>query len=357
MLPISVCIITKNEEKNIEQCLKALHGRGFEIIITDTGSTDRTKEIAEQYADEVLDFAWIDDFSAARNFCISHASHDVILTLDSDEFLLDMNADEILKAQAAHPDGVGLITLHNHFRDDHGKDNVHISSVDRLFNRKYYHYTQPIHEQLVPCFARQNYYTYPTSLTADHVGYAGSPEDVKKKNMRNLDLLLKYLPSEPDNPYLYFQIAQSYNVLRDSANACTYYKLALDKNACPADVYFNVLIINYGGNLLDINAMEDALSLLKYYNDLSDCSDYLCLIGSIYLRTGQPLKALPEYIKALSAAHSENPASRNIIPSFHIGLIYEMFHENDIAVSHYQKCGDYPPAKERLKQLVQFPMT
>ena len=58
-VPISVCIIAKNEERFIEDCLKRLKPFGMEIIVTDTGSTDRTKEIAQKYADKVVDFEWI----------------------------------------------------------------------------------------------------------------------------------------------------------------------------------------------------------------------------------------------------------------------------------------------------------
>ena len=71
-VPVSVCIIAKNEEKYIEECLKRLIPYGFEIVVADTGSTDATKEIARRYADKVLEFEWTDDFSAARNFGISY---------------------------------------------------------------------------------------------------------------------------------------------------------------------------------------------------------------------------------------------------------------------------------------------
>ena len=86
-VPISVCIIAKNEEKYLEGCLKRLKPYGFEIIVTDTGSDDSTKEIAARYADKVLDFEWIGDFSAARNFCAEHASNNWILAIDCDEYL------------------------------------------------------------------------------------------------------------------------------------------------------------------------------------------------------------------------------------------------------------------------------
>ena len=78
MHPISVCIIAKNEENRIEKCLASIQPYDFEIVVVDTGSTDRTKEIASKYADKVLDFVWCDDFAAARNFSLQAASNNWI---------------------------------------------------------------------------------------------------------------------------------------------------------------------------------------------------------------------------------------------------------------------------------------
>ena len=86
-IPVTVCIIAKNEEKHIEECLKHLKKYDLEVVVTDTGSTDRTKEIAEKYADKVVDFPWINDFAAARNFCASHASNNWIIAIDCDEYV------------------------------------------------------------------------------------------------------------------------------------------------------------------------------------------------------------------------------------------------------------------------------
>ena len=91
MLPISVCMIAKNEENRIARCLESLAPYGFEIVIVDTGSTDATKEIAARYTDKIYDFRWIDDFSAARNFAFSKATMDYIYTADADEVLDEEN--------------------------------------------------------------------------------------------------------------------------------------------------------------------------------------------------------------------------------------------------------------------------
>ena len=91
MIPISVCIIARNEEDNIEKCLQPLRKHPFEIVVIDTGSTDKTMELAGKYADKVLYFPWCDDFSQARNFSISHASHDWVLILDCDEVVKNID--------------------------------------------------------------------------------------------------------------------------------------------------------------------------------------------------------------------------------------------------------------------------
>ena len=76
MSTISLCMITKNEERYLEQCLNSVKEIVDEIIIVDTGSTDKTKEIAKKFKAKIIDFKWIDDFSAARNESLKHAAKD-----------------------------------------------------------------------------------------------------------------------------------------------------------------------------------------------------------------------------------------------------------------------------------------
>ena len=74
MITISLCMIVKNEEKNLERCLSSYAPLMDEIIVVDTGSTDKTKEIAAKFTDKIYDFTWINDFSAARNFSFEKAN-------------------------------------------------------------------------------------------------------------------------------------------------------------------------------------------------------------------------------------------------------------------------------------------
>ena len=91
MIQISCCMIVKNEEKILARCLESIADLMDEIIIVDTGSDDRTKEIAAGYTDKIYDFEWVDDFSAARNFAFSKATKDYIYSADADEVVDEEN--------------------------------------------------------------------------------------------------------------------------------------------------------------------------------------------------------------------------------------------------------------------------
>lgn len=100
MITISLCMIVKNEERVLARCLDTIADLMDEIIIVDTGSTDKTKEIASRYTDKIYDYEWINDFSDARNFSFSKAGMDYIYVPDADELLDEINRERfrILKA-------------------------------------------------------------------------------------------------------------------------------------------------------------------------------------------------------------------------------------------------------------------
>lgn len=95
-ITISLCMIVKDEESNIERCLNSVQGIVDEINIVDTGSKDCTKEIVKKYTDRIFDFEWCDDFASARNFAFSKATMDFILWLDADDEILERDREVFL---------------------------------------------------------------------------------------------------------------------------------------------------------------------------------------------------------------------------------------------------------------------
>ncbi len=111
-MTISVCMIVKNEEKNLADCLDCLNEIADEIIIVDTGSADTTKAIASKYTDKVYDFKWIDDFAAARNFAFSKATMDYIYSADADERLDEENRQKFLVLKDALIPEVEIVQMY-----------------------------------------------------------------------------------------------------------------------------------------------------------------------------------------------------------------------------------------------------
>lgn len=347
MIRISACIITKNEAEKLEKCLATLSPYPFEFVVVDTGSTDNSKKIAQKYTDKIYDFTWVNDFSAARNFAAKCASHDFIFPIDTDEMVTSLDWEELQCAVREHPESVGHVKRLDYYESD-GCTQCMSVMIERLYNRNYYHFEGPIHEQLHPV-SGISYTYYETSVVIDHSGYLGSREELQQKAERNLELLQSELKNHPDDPYLYFQIAQSYMLMRDHEKACKYMREALLQNPPPENDYTRALVCNYGNLLLQFEQPAEALPLLSYYEHYRDNMDYLCMIGLILMHVGQPVKALPMFIQAQSAPSRDSIDPRS--PSYYVGYLYEFFGKSEIAKTHYQNCGDYAPAVEALKRL------
>lgn len=147
MRKISVCIITKNESEKLKKCLKQLMGYGFEIVVVDTGSTDDTVVMAKKYADKVCYFSWCNDFSAARNYALTLASNDIVMMIDSDEYLQEIDTGELENLLKQHPSMVGRIKRINRVSVGE-QETEYIERINRIFSRQQYEYSGSIHEQV-----------------------------------------------------------------------------------------------------------------------------------------------------------------------------------------------------------------
>src|SRR5207245_5074676 len=108
---VSLCMIVKNEEANLGACLASVADLVDEIILVDTGSTDKTKEIAAQFGARVFDFPWVDSFAAARNECLRHATGAWIFWLDADDRLDEDNRQRLRALFASLQDDTAAYSI------------------------------------------------------------------------------------------------------------------------------------------------------------------------------------------------------------------------------------------------------
>lgn len=140
-MDLTLCMIVKNEEATLSRTLDSVKGLVDEMVVLDTGSRDRTREIAREFGARVYDFEWCDDFAVARNECLKHAQGDWILVLDADEVLVPEIVPQI--KQAIGSDRLLLINL---IRQEIGASQSPYSLVSRLFrNRLDIRFSRPYH--------------------------------------------------------------------------------------------------------------------------------------------------------------------------------------------------------------------
>ncbi|MCH5281915.1 MAG: glycosyltransferase [Lachnospiraceae bacterium] len=350
MEPFSVCIIAKNEEKHIEKCLKALHPLHAEIILVDTGSTDRTKELALKYTEHIYDFTWVQDFSAARNFSAEKASNDWILVIDCDEYVTNFDPNAIRAIQKNPSTVVGLIEQQS-LLGEADDQSMYIDSPARFYNKKFYHFTGTIHEQIVPYDGNISFSYMSTGVIVSHDGYFGSPEERYEKNMRNTNMLVDALKKEPDNPYLLFQLGQSYYAMQDYKTALSYYQKALTQPINYSSESGVVLAIGTINCLNELHRSEEALVFLDHYEELSQYADFVLLMGHVYTNMGNFLKAMTEYLKATTIPKFHKAGSNSFLPFYHIGNIYRALGDVNMAKMMYTKAIEYQPAKQALDEL------
>ncbi len=254
MMRISQTMIVKNEENNIESALNWGKDILFEQIVVDTGSTDRTVEIAEKMGAKVLFFKWIDDFSAAKNYAIDNCKGEWIVILDADEYFLKEDVVKLIGIiEKADKEGcyaveTGLINI-----DGMGGILSKTTQIRILKNIKEVRYSRRIHETL-KFSSRSKIFDAVNELNIIHTGYIEETAKRKNSSGRNKKLLLKEYESNPKDPEIIGYLADEYAMSDDQGEkdkaielykkAIMYLPAGIDKDdARAADTFIKLIVL------------------------------------------------------------------------------------------------------------------
>lgn len=350
-MKISLCMIVKDEESLLEKCLQSIHTYVDDIVIVDTGSKDRTKEIAQEYTQKVFDFVWCDDFAAARNFSLSKATHGWVLVLDADEVITSFNKEQVGSVIEQVQDHVGRIERINAMADSNG-EKLFFERVNRLFNHNYYLYDGIIHEQVV----RKDglpYEVVHVEITAEHMGYTQEVLTRTDKITRNITLLERALSENPEDTYLLYQLGQSYYLAKDFRKAIEYFQRALRLPINYALEYVGNMVESYGYALINSEHYTEALRLENYAQYYSGSADYQFVMGLVCMNNGMFTKAVECFKKCTGIKESKVEGVNSYLPNYNIGVIFECLGDIDQAKHYYSQCGEYALALNRLELLRQ----
>jgi len=217
---ISLCMIVKNEGSCLDRCLRSVHDYVDEIIVVDTGSTDKTVKIAETYGARIYHHPWENDFSKHRNQSLSYATGDWIFQLDADEELFA--EDSRLLRETIRTGSADY--YHCRFYDIKKDGSIHGTFyLIRLFrNGMGMGYERKVHNQLCPQ-GREAY----SAIRIRHYGYDLSPEQMEAKHIRTTTLLKEMLIADPEDVYSIYQLSSSYSMHREPQKAVEYGEKAL----------------------------------------------------------------------------------------------------------------------------------
>jgi glycosyltransferase involved in cell wall biosynthesis len=205
---VSLCMIVKNEEDNLPACLRSVADLVDEIIIVDTGSIDRTREIAKEFGAQLFDFHWIDSFAAARNESLRHASKQWIFWMDADDRLDEHNRQRFKQWRSQLTDGTRAFVMKCLCLPDKVTGASTIVDHIRAFpNNPNVRWKYRIHEQILPAVRKLGGEVLWTDVVIHHVGYQ-DPDVRTKKRQRDFRLLQIENNEHPDDPFTLFNLGQ-----------------------------------------------------------------------------------------------------------------------------------------------------
>ncbi|MED4269188.1 glycosyltransferase family 2 protein [Geobacillus stearothermophilus] len=355
MKTLALVMIVKNEEQNLGRCLQSINNIVDEMIVVDTGSTDDTREVAYSFGAKVFNFAWGQDFSAARNYALEQSTCDWNLVLDADEYVVNDCGREIRHFLENGCQRIGRIKRIDEFIQNGEKRHAQ-SYLSRLLP-KGVKYTGKIHEQVDSTLPREN-----INVEVYHYGYIQT-----NKTERNLELLLQELKKRPEDDYILYQIGKQYKLLQQFVRSEIYFEKSYSLASSHA-WYRHSLVVDYLYVLMANRSFEKGLQLIAMEQEkLQDLPDFhfacaLFYMEAAFCNSDQYAHLFPfiekSFVRCLEIGETDNYdrvwGTGSFLAAYNLGVFYEVTGRKAKAISFYKRAANegYEKAVERLNMLI-----
>lgn len=355
-MTISLCIITKNNESTIKNCLESIKNLVDEIILVDTGSTDNTKEIAKEFNAKIYDFNWNDNFSEAKNFALEKATKDWILCLDADETISQKDFPKIIDLTNKN-EFIGFVFIQRNYTNEIGSFEWISSKNDpypesrissgysprkmiRLFkNHPQIRFEGPVHDSVEKSILKLGKYLE-TDIPIHHYGMLN----------RNSERLKFYIELEKKNYqggfFQDYHLGSQLNTLNELEEAEKYLRKSISANLSFFPSYLELGIV-----MIKKNNLEEAKKILHKAEDLqiiqkSQKSASLCsYLGTVYGKLNEFEKSIAYFQQAISLL------PENADFHFNLGLTYHNLNMKKQAFFEFKKAVELNPEYKKIISL------
>ncbi|OOM78463.1 glycosyltransferase [Clostridium sp. BL-8] len=346
---VSLCMIVKDEEEYLPKCLDSINDIVDEIVIVDTGSADKTVEIAKNFGAKVYYFKWNNNFSEARNESLKYATKDWIFILDADDELTMESKENFKMLINSELDEKAIYHFEtlSYYGSSIEKDNIAVNLNPRLFkNNRGIHYEGEVHNQLIS--SEGDYNAVCKEIKIYHYGYIDKRIASKDKRNRNIYILNEQIKKNPNNGFAYFNLGNEYGALDDMNKALEYYYKAYE-SFNPRTGYSSLLILRIIISNLRLKHYDEALKFVDigifHYPECTDFYFYQALILKELDRATLQIKALEKCIEL-----GEPPSELKFIfgtwsyrAYYELGKIYMKYKDYYTAYDYYVDALKFKP--------------
>lgn len=343
MITISLCMIVKDEEDVIGRCLESVSELVDEIIIVDTGSSDRTKDIVKNYTNHIVDFQWIDDFAAARNFSFQQATQDYILWLDADDIFTEEDQEKFILLKQSLPPSTDAVSLNYQLSfDEEGNVSSQLRRYRLVKRENNFQWIGAVHEFL----------SVSGNLVDGDAAVTHSP--LSHDSERNLRIYRKLIDSgetlSPRDTFYYANELMDHNLFEE---ASSYYKRFL--NSKLGWVEDNIrACLKLANCYYELNDKESALhvTLQTLIYDVPR-PEPCCRLGYYFMEQGKNEAAIHWYHQALLYENLQHISFQNTafstwVPHLQLCVLYDRLKQFDKAYHHNELARKYKPMDDRI---------